>query len=63
MVDDTHRSSGVSAKGILVTLAVIVGFFVVLAVLGTNAVPTDPGEAPVPPAAEETAPAAPAVIQ
>lgn len=59
MVDYTHRSSGVSAKGILVTLAVIVGFFVVLAILGTNAVPTDS----VAPAAEETAPAAPAVIE
>jgi hypothetical protein len=62
MVDYTTRSSGVSAKGILVTLAVIVGIFAVLAVLGTSSVPTDSGDT-IAPAAEETAPAAPAVTE
>lgn len=62
MVDYTTRSSGVSVKGILFTLAVIVGIVAVLAVLGTSSVPTGTGEA-VPPAAEEIAPAAPAVIE
>jgi hypothetical protein len=59
MVDYTTHNSGVSGKGILIAFVAIIAFVVLLAVLGTNTVPTD-ADGTVPAAVPEAVPAAPA---
>ncbi len=58
-----HRSDGISARGLLITLGVVAFIFVLLAALGSGTVPQDPNAQGAAPIAEETAPAAPAVTE